>query len=90
MSNVVYRLSSTESTHNGLNHWDDSVYKSKDTIKRLDDGRYKTFTRAELAARFKDIENLDPKPVTKTKKSKKAKAKNNKDNYGLKFKTNDT
>lgn len=53
-SGHFYSIRRTESTYKGDNPFRDSAFNAKDTIKR-DDGKTRTFTRLQMAERFKNV-----------------------------------
>lgn len=52
--NEEYKIIATFN-QNTENKWDDNIWNTKDTIKRLSDGLKKTLTREQLKTRFKNI-----------------------------------
>lgn len=51
-----YRIIATANSFTGARFWDDSAFKSVDTLKRMKDGAVKSYTREGLEKRFTNVE----------------------------------
>lgn len=54
----AYMIIATANQHASAKFWEDSAFKAVDTLKRVKDGAIKSYTRADLEKRFKNVKTL--------------------------------